>query len=183
MRRAVQYSVLVVALAASLCVAGCGGSATRTRTVTVPAAGGSSSGVRGEFLAVPAVGRFYGRCGTSAVWKITFVNDSTASDGVDYRIGSGRRRSVQVDPGRSLTLKLARGRFVSREPADPTGRFPAQTIKTTLPVVMYITQGTEPHIFHVKVRFAIAPAIGDTADCALIASTVNAGTYYNGPPN
>jgi hypothetical protein len=43
----------------------------------------------------------------------------------------------------------------------------------------------EPHIFRVHIAFAVAAAIGDTTNCALIASSMNATTYYPGgqPPS
>jgi hypothetical protein len=136
-------------------------------------------------LSVPAVGRIFGRCNPGdARWTIEFINQSGASDAVAYRVGNGRSRSVDIDPGRPLTLQLAPGQFTSHEPADPAIRFPAQTLRTTVPVSLDIEQGTEPHIYRVKLRFATAAAIGDTTDCALISSTMSATTYYPGgqPP-
>jgi hypothetical protein len=73
------------------------------------------------------------------------------------------------------------GRIYGRcKPGDPRW-----TIKTTAPLSLDISQGTEPHIFRVHIAFAVAAAIGDTTDCALIASSMNATTYYPGgqPPS
>jgi hypothetical protein len=131
------------------------------------------------------VGRIFGRCNPGdARWTIEFFNDWVATDAIAYRIGNGRSHSVGIDPGRALTFKLAPGQFTSHEPADPAIRFPAQTLNTTVPVSLDIEQGSEPHIYRVKLRFAAAAAIGDTTDCALISSTMSATTYYPGgqPP-
>jgi hypothetical protein len=137
-------------------------------------------------LSVPVVGRIFGRCNPGDVrWTIEFINQSGATDAVAYRIGNGRSHSVGINPGQTLTLQLAPGQFTSHEPADPAIPFPAQTLKTTVPVSLDIAQGSEPHIYRVKLRFAAAAAIGDTTDCALISSTMSATTYYPGgqPPN
>jgi hypothetical protein len=159
---------------------------TQPRTVTVPAPFRTAGSPHGELLSVPAVGRIYGRCNPGDPrWTIKFVNDSPATNGIAYRVGTTRPRAVGIDPGHALTLKLAPGQFTSHEPADPASRFPAQTLKTTVPISLDIKQGSEPHIYRVKVRFAVAAAIGDTTDCALISSTMTATTYYPGgqPPN
>jgi hypothetical protein len=170
---------------ATLLVAGCGGSTSKTsthvRTVTVPAPVRTPGSPHGELLSVPAVGRIYGHCHPGDPRRtITFLNDSPATDGIVYRADTGRPRTVSIDPGHTLTLKLAAGQFISHEPADPTSRFPAQTLKTTVPISLDITHGSEPHIYRVNVRFAVAAAIGDTTDCALISSTMSADTYYAG---
>jgi hypothetical protein len=177
-----------------LLVAGCGGAqsktVTQTKTTTVTTTlttpGHTPGPQRGELLSVPAVGRIYGRCNPGETrWTVTFVNDALATDGVSYRVGSGRARSSTVNPGRTLVLKLTPGRFTSHEPADPVSRLPAAAIKTTAPLSLDISQGTEPHIYQVKVRLAVAAAIGDTTNCALISSSMAARTYYPGgqPPS
>ena len=154
-----------------------------TRTVTTSFRGRRLA--TGEVLSVPAVGRIYGRCDPAdRRWTIKFSNDAPATDGVTYRIGTGRSQMVAVDPGEVLVWKLVPSRYTSHEPADPISRFPAATIKTTAPVALQIIQGSEPHIYRVAIRFAVAAAIGDTTDCALISSSLSAMTYYPGgqPP-
>jgi hypothetical protein len=138
----------------------------------------------GELLSVPAVGRIYGRCDPRDTrWTIEFTNGAPATDSVTYRVGSGRSQTVLVDPRRAVVWKLAPSQYTSHEPADAVSRFPAATIKTTAPVSLRISQGSEPHIYRVDIRFAAA-AIGDTSDCALISSKLTAMTYYPGgqPP-
>ena len=175
-----------LALATSmLLVVGCGGSpsktVTQTKIATVTTAGHTPGPQLGELLSVPAVGRIYGRCDPGETrWTIKFVNQARATDGVTYRVGIGRPRSRIVNPGQTLVWTLPRSRYTSHEPADPVSRFPATAIKTTTPVSLDISQGTEPHIYRIKIRLALAAAIGDTTDCALISSSMAATTYYPG---
>ena len=139
-----------------------------------------------ELLSVPVVGRIYGRCKPGdPSWTIRFIADGSATDGVTYRIGTSRSHSVGVNPGKTLTWDLVPGRFTALEPADPVSHFPATAIKTTVPMTLSISQGTEPHVYRVNLTFAIAAAIGDTDNCALISSTLRATTYYPGgqPPS
>ena len=140
-----------------------------------------------ELLSVPAVGRMYGRCKPGdRRWTIEFAPSNAATDSVTYRIGSARAKTVNTGPGqRALVWRLAPGEFTSHEPSDPTIRSLATTIKTTAPLSVNISQGTEPHIYRVDIRFAVAAAIGDTTDCALISTSLHATTYYPGgqPPS
>jgi hypothetical protein len=123
----------------------------------------------------PAVGRIYGRCRPGdRRWTIEFAPDNVATDSVTYRIRAGRPRTVNTRPSRrALTWRLVPDQFNSHEPADPLTHFPATTIKTTAPVSLDITQGTEPHIYRVNVRFAVAAAIGNTSNCALISTRLH----------
>jgi hypothetical protein len=176
-------------LVCALALASCGGSShtttkttttirTTTQTATRAAAAPSTTG---EFLSVPAVGRIYGTCKPGAPrWPIRFIVTAGANDFVTYRVGGGRPRTVNLDPGRTLTLQLVPGQYKSRQPPDPATHFPAQTIKTTAPVSLSINQGSEPHIYRVDLTFALAAAIGDTSNCALVSSTMRAFTYYPG---
>ena len=129
---------------------------------------------------MPAVGRFFGRCPQGArSWTLRFVAEpGTASDEV-YELGP-RVRRVQVDPGAAITWHLRSGAFRSREPADPLSHALAATLLTTAPLQLVIEQGTEPHIYRVDIRLALAAAIGDTADCAPVNSQIRALTYFNG---
>lgn len=171
-------------LGAALVLASCGGSASHTTTVTTSTTrtvAKSASPAMGELLSVPAVGRIYGRCKPGeSPWPVRYVNDTRVTDAVTYQLGGGHPRTVSLNPGQTLTLRLVPGQARSRQPADPKGRVPAQTIRTTVPVVVSIDQGSEIHIYRAKVTFVLAAAIGDTANCALVSSSVRAFTYYPG---
>jgi hypothetical protein len=189
--------------ALALATAGCGGShpaarrgpagkprpAPPAQTVTQPPPTGSGQardrGPRlAEILAVPEVGRFTGRCAQGEKrWTLRFAPDPvTATDVIVYAFGSGPRHSTALNPGQALTWQLASGAARTREPADPLSHHGATTVSTTEPLHMTISQGTEPHAFRVDVTLALASAIGDTADCAPVASTLRAETYFNGVP-
>jgi hypothetical protein len=166
--------------------AGCGSSSS-----TTAAKSGSTSPARTspahsrliEVLSVPEVGTVYARCDLADQrWPIAFVNDSQATDEVLERVGAGRARTAIVKPGHRLSLKLAPGRSSSQVPASSRAHTPAQTIRTTAPVVLSVDQGTEPHVYRVRIRLALATALGDSSDCALVSSAVHATTYYNGGP-
>jgi hypothetical protein len=182
--RSPQILWLALATSAPLLV-GCGGAqsktVTQTKIATVTTAAHTPGPHLGELLSVPAVGRIYGRCDPGETrWTIKFVNEALATDGVSYRVGTGRPHTSIVNPGQTLVWQLTRGRYTSREPADPVSRFPATAIKTTAPLLLDISQGTEPHIYRIQVRLAVAAAIGDTTNCALISSRMDATTYYPG---
>ena len=171
-------------------LAGCGGSrtltVTRVTTETVSKPSPVPKVRAGELLSVPAVGRIYARCDPSkGHWTMTFLNDALASDSVTYRIGTQPARRSVVNPGQAVAWTLLPGRYTSREPADKLSGFPAAAIRTTEPVSLDVSQGTEPHIYRVKMRLALAAAIGDTVNCALISSNMVAATYYPGgqPPS
>ncbi len=175
-------------VAAALLLAGCGGSShkhtdqPKPTTTTPPPARSSLA----ELLSVPAVGRIYGRCRPGDPrWTIEFAPSNVATDSVTYRIGSARPRTKNSGPGQqAFTWRLVPGQFTSHEPIDPTSRSLASTIRTTAPISLNISQGTEPHIYRVKIRFAVAATIDGTTDCALISTRLDATTYYPGgqPP-
>lgn len=134
-------------------------------------------------LSVPALGRFFGRCALSEhQWTLQFVATPVANDLVNYRIGSGRTQRANVPPGGVLTWHLTPGAFRSRQPSDPLTHSPAATVPTTMPLTLEISQGTEPHTFRVDAQIALAAAIGDTTNCALVSSRLTALTYFNGGP-
>jgi hypothetical protein len=179
-------------IAAALLISGCAGASRTSREPThrpsATASGATAvASSPAELLSVPAVGRIFGRCAPGdRHWKIEFVPSNAATDSVTYRIDSARAHTVHAQPGgKALVWRLVPGRFHSHEPADPTSHSPAATLKTTAPVSLDITQATEPHIFRVNIRFAVAAAIGDTTHCALISASLNATTYYPGgqPPS
>jgi hypothetical protein len=173
--------------AATLLLAGCGGSSHTGTPGPGPtsAPAGSPSPPLAELLSVPAIGRLSGRCQPGeAHFTIEFIAAPAATDSVTYRVGSARPRTVNLNPGKTLVWRLAPRKFTTHEPADPISGSPATTIKTTAPITLTISQGTEPHIFRADMRFTVAAAIGGTANCALISSRLSATTYYPGgqPP-
>ena len=74
----------------------------------------------------------------------------------------------------------SRGRAPPGEPGDPISRSPAATIRTTTRLGIVICLGCERHVYRVVALRALAAAIGNTTDCALVASAVTAATYFNG---
>lgn len=177
-RTAPSRAVAVAVAGAAL--SGCGGASPPRRHHHTPRAQPA------ELLSVPAVVRIYGRCRPGdRRWTVTLVDSGTATDAITYRVGSGQRHRLTLDPGsQPLILRLAPNAAATREPALPAGHLPATTLRTTAPLVLEITQGTEPHIYRLNVRFALGAAIGDTSNCALIAARLAAATYYPGgqPP-
>jgi hypothetical protein len=176
-RRAARRLFRTEVLVAALVLTGCGGGSHPSKTTT-PAPRAANPG---EILSVPPVGRFYGRCPLGAKqFTLTFIAAPNADDGVAYRLGSGPPRTVDVRPRARLTWHLTPRVFTSRQPTDPVTKSPGGPIPTTMPLKLTISQGTEPHIYRVDATIALASAIGDTADCALVASKLSAFTYYNG---
>jgi hypothetical protein len=104
---------------------------------------------------------------------------------VSYRVGNGARHTIHVNPGRSITLHLLPDAARTREPADRfvppvgqgRGRAGATTVPTTAPLQAVIYQGTEPETLRADVRLALAASGGETGECVLVGSTVNAYTY------
>ncbi len=137
---------------------------------------------------MPLVGRFEGRCAPGARWwTLRFAADKAINDFVAYRLGRGPRRTVDLRPGQAVTWRLRPGAFRSHEPGfrqvpgDPITRSSAPVAYlTTTPLSIVIGQGSEPHIFRVDARLALAAAIGDRTDCALIDSRLRVLTYFNG---
>jgi hypothetical protein len=184
------------AIAAALLLTGCGGSSrkstTKPATATKPGTATTTAPTRSglpalaELLSVPATGRLYGRCQPGeGRFTVEFIAAPGATDSVTYRVGSARPRTVNLSPGDVLNWRLAPGRYTMREPADPISRSPATTIKTTVPITLTISQGTEPHVFRASMQFTVAAATGGSTNCALIESRLYATTYYPGgqPPS
>jgi hypothetical protein len=186
-----------VAVMLALGAAGCGG-ATRTVTITTTAPPVTTAGTAtttpsattrpttgsDEVLAIPTVGRFYGRCPRAArVWTLRFmVPSDSATDTISSKIGNGRLRRVNVSPGGAVTFDLLAGAVRTSEPTDRLARHPATTVATTPPLDVHIFRGTEPQSLRVDVHLALATIGGETAQCVLVGSRVNARTYFNGPP-
>jgi hypothetical protein len=185
-------SVAAIAVAGAACaLASCGGGSkqvVRTRTViTRPVVRVARAD---EVLAVSALGVFEGRCPRGArSWTLRFANVDEATDTVAYRIGTGPRRTVNIDPGQSIALRLVPGATRTRQPADrfvpPLGQgrglTQANAVPSTAPLQATIYQGTEPQTLRADVRLALATIGGESGQCVLVGSTVNAYTYPNGP--
>jgi hypothetical protein len=136
------------------------------------------------------VGRFYGQCAPGArLWTLRFEPDKAINDFVSFRLGRGPRRTMNLRPGQALTWLLRPGTVRSHEPGfrqvpgDPSTRSSAPVAYlTTTPLSIAISQDSEPHIFRVDARLALAAAIGDAANCAPVATELRALTYFNGGP-
>ncbi len=171
----------VVALGAG----GCSG-ATRTVSITrtappVTRPATPPAPLPDEVLAVPAIGRFVGRCPRRARrWTLRFIVPPTsATDTISYTVGDGPVRRVNVNPGAAATFRLVAGTVRTPEPADRISAHPATTVATTPPLNLHISQATEPQFLRVDVRLALATIGGGTGQCVLVGSRIDARTYFN----
>lgn len=192
-QRRLLLGVAVCPATIGLALAGCGSSAVRGTTVTTTNSAARSSVPAAasrlpEVWTVPLVGRFEGRCPPGAGrWMLRFVAGKAINDFISYRLGRGPRRTVNLRPAQALTWRLRPGTFRSHEPGfrqvpgDPTTRSSRRVAYlTTTPLRIVISQGSEPQIFRVDARLALAAAIDDTTSCALIDSRLRVLTYLNG---
>lgn len=145
--------------------------------VTTP----STTSASPEVLAVPSIGGFYGRCPRGArVWTLRFVASTTsASDTITSKIGGGPLRRAQVNPGQAATFHLITNAARARQPADPMSGHPATTVTTTAPLDIHISQATEAQSLRLDVHLALTAIGGETGQCALAESRVNARAYFN----
>jgi hypothetical protein len=119
---------------------------------------------------------------------LRFVARAAATDAVSYRIGRAPARTVEVNPGDSVTFRLASNAARTREPPDrvvpPLGQgrglTRATSVPTTPPLQVRIYQGTEPQTLRADIRLALTTTGGESGQCVLVGSTVNANTYPNG---
>jgi len=115
------------------------------------------------------------------------VNVDAATDTVSYRVGTGGRRTVNVDPGSSITFRLVQNTTRTHEPADRfvpplgqgRGRTAATSVPSTEPLQATIYQGTEPQTLRADIRLALSTIGGESGQCVLVGSTLNAYTYPN----
>jgi hypothetical protein len=159
-----------------------------TRTVTVPSPSVAQS-AQPEVLSLSGLGTFAGRCPRGArSWTLRFVVEpDTATDTVSYRVGTSARRTVNINPGSALTFHLIPNTTRTHEPPDrfvpPLGQgrglASAMTVPTTPPLQAVIYQGTEPQTLRADVRLALAAIGGESGQCALVGSSINAYTYPN----
>jgi hypothetical protein len=141
-----------------------------------------------EILSVAGLGAFRGRCPASAPsWEVRFLADAGATDTVSYRVGTGRRRTVNINPGGVITFRLVPRATRTREPADRfvppigqgRGRATAMAVPTTQRLQITLYQGTEPQTLRADVSLALATIGGESGQCVLVGSNVDAYTYPN----
>lgn len=173
-------------------VSACGGNQKQRANRTVATAPGAVSqpARRGadEVLSLSGLGTFEGRCPRGArSWMLRFVDDEDATDTISYRVGSGPRRTVNVDPGNSISLQFVPNATRTHEPADrfvpPVGQgrglAKATSVPTTAPLEALIYQGTEPQTLRADIHLALTTIGGESGQCVLVGSAVNAYTYPN----
>ena len=148
-------------------VSACGGGTHKQQAgTTTTVTSQSAAAPRDEVLSLSGLGAFEGRCPRGArSWTLRFVvRGAYATDTVSYRVGNGPRRTVNVDPGRSIAIHLVPGAVRTHEPANRfvppvgqgRGRAGPTTVPTTAPLQALIYQGTEPQTLRADVRLALA---------------------------
>ena len=176
---------VAIAVVIAVAAGGCGGS-TKTVTVTTRAQSGTTSSTTPsaspEVLAVGTIGGFYGRCPRGAgAWTLQFAVPATgASDTITSKIGSGPLRRAQVDPGQAATFRLVPNAAHARQPADAMSGHRATMVTTTEPLDIRVSQATESQSLRLDVHLALTAIGGESGQCALAGSRVNARTYFNG---
>jgi hypothetical protein len=172
-------------------LSGCGAShkqhAGRTRAVASgPVVTPASSD---EVLSLSGLGTFEGRCPRGAHrWTLRFVVTAEATDTLSYRVGTAARRTVNVDPGSAIAINLVPNAARTHEPADgfvpPVGQgrgvATAMSVPTTARLQAVIYQGTEPQTLQADVDLALSTLGGESGQCVLVGTSVNAYTYPNG---
>lgn len=142
-----------------------------------------------QLLSLSGLGTFEGRCPRGAPsWTVRFVVTAGATDTLSYAVGTGARRTVNIQPGDAITIRLVPGAARTHEPADrfvaPTGQgrgmARAMSASTTAPVHAVIYQATEPQTLRADVDLALSTIGGESGQCVLVGSTVHAYTYPNG---
>jgi hypothetical protein len=140
-------------------------------------------------VSLAGLGTFIGRCPRAArSWRLRFVDDAQASETISYRVGTGARHTVNINPGNAIGFQLAPNAVRTHEPADrfvpgvgqPRGRLGATSVPTTAPLRAVIYQATEPQTLQADVRLALATVGGESGQCVLVGSAVKAYTYPNG---
>jgi hypothetical protein len=180
-------ATLIVVSVLTTVLSGCGGgSRTDTRTVTVIHRSNRTVPTD-QVLSLSGLGTFHGRCPAGArSWAVRFVVEG-ASDTLSYRVGTGRRSTVTLDPGSGIAFHLVPKAAKTPEPADRfvpplgqgRGRSGATSVPTTQPLQVTVYQGTEPQTLRADVRLALATIGGESGQCVLVGSTVAADTYPN----
>lgn len=178
-------AVAVLAIMVSACGASHERRASRTRTTALVSDARSIH--QGEVLSLAGLGTFKGRCPRGArSWTLRFVVDNAeANETVSYRVGTGARRTVNVNPGHAVTFRLVPNATMTHEPrfvppvGQARGRSKATSVPTTAPLRALTYQATEPQTLRDDVRLALATIGGESGQCVLVGSTVKAYTYPN----
>lgn len=185
MMRAAAVATCITAVACTL--SACGGSQKHApQTVTVFSRPAVSSARLGDVLTLSGLGTFEGRCPRGGrTWKLQFINPGFATDTISYRVGTGSRRTLNVNPGKPITFQLVPRVARTHEPrftpppGQSRGLTGATTVPSTAPLQVTIYQGTEPQTLRAEVRLALTAVGGGSGQCALVDSTVDAYTYPN----
>ena len=182
-----RLAVSGIAIAMLGVLPGCGGGhkqdAQRIRTVASKAA--QDPAILPTVLSISRLGAFEGRCPRGArSWTLRFVADADANDALSYAVGTAPRRTVNVDPGGAVTIHLVPDAVRTHEPADRfvppghgVGLTAATSVPTTAPLRAAIYQATEPQTLLAYVHLALSTIGGESGQCALVGSAVNAYTY------
>jgi hypothetical protein len=189
MRRTAGATLIAVAaISASACGGGHKQHVTQTRAAAPRPVIRSTHPNAEEVLSLTGLGTFEGRCPRGArVWLLRFIDNQEATDTVSYRVGTGARRTVNVNPSRSITVQLVPGATTTHEPADRfvppvgQGRGPAAatSVPSTVALDALIYQGTEPQTLRADIHLALTTIGGESGQCVLVGSTVSAYTYPN----
>lgn len=192
--RPAAVSASYVAIFAFVCaLSGCGANDQRLdhRTRTVISRSRTSSTRPDEILSLSALGTFEGRCPRGArSWTLRFVNPANATDTFRYQVGPGARRTVNIEPGNSISIRLRPGAATTHEPVDRfvpppgqgRGRAMAMSVPTTALLHGVIYQGTEPQTLRADVVLALSTLGGESGQCILVGSKLSAFTYPNSRP-
>jgi hypothetical protein len=105
---------------------------------------------------------------------------------MSYRVGTGARHRINIDPGSAVGIHLVPDATRTHEPADrfipqagPHGLANATSVPTTSPLDTVIYQATEPHTLLAVLHLALSSTGGESGQCDLVGSTVHAYTYSN----
>jgi hypothetical protein len=187
MRRAAAVGAGVAA--AAVLVSSCGDNQTTRadRARTAPPLHGTFSGRHDVILSLAGLGTFAGLCPRGArSWTLQFLDDGEANDTVSYRVGTVARRTVNVGPGHAVAIQLVPEATRTHEPGEgfmPPGQghglSAATAVATTEPIHALVYQATEPQTLRADVHLALATIGGESGECVLVDSTVNAHTYPN----
>ena len=186
LRRTAAAGSAVAVLA--IMVSACGASHERraNRTGTTALVSDARSAHQDEVLSLAGLGTFKGRCPRGArSWTLRFVDNAEANETVSYRVGTGPRLTVNVNPGNAVTFRLVPNATMTHEPGfvppvgQARGRSKAASVPTTAPLRALIYQATEPQTLRDGVRLALATIGGESGQCVLVGSTVKAYTYPN----
>jgi hypothetical protein len=174
-------------------LSGCGSSdrqqAPRTRSVVPRVA--TNLARPDAILSLSALGTFEGRCPRGAgSWTLRFVDTAQATDTFRYRLGTGARRTVNVQPGNAIGIHLVPDAARTHEPADRfapppghgRGRALTVSVHTTARLHGVIFQATEPQTLRANVDLALAAIGGESRQCVLVGTSAHAYMYPNSGP-